>query len=720
MDRRALTSAAILSVALAGAPRAEEVERFDFEPTAVIGVAPLPGLEQPLERVPSNVQVLDAPALDPLGGANLTDALGGRAGGVHLGQTQNNPWQPDVVYRGFTSSFLLGAPQGLSVFQDGVRLNDFLGDAMNWDLVPEGALSSLVVVPGADPVYGRNTLGGAIALGTKSGRTHPGTMIEASYGSFDRASVSASQGSVLGDDGAFDAFLHGDSTREDGFRDFSRSRVARLFARGGWQGGETEAWITFNLARNDLRGNGFAPESLLAEDRSAVYTHPDRFEPALEFVTAHVSRTFGPSFRVDASAHGRWLSIDQRNADADDDAEETEALAGVINEAAIEQRRFGGTLQAVHRGEGGFGENVLAFGLDAEAGRADVALTEQQGVLEPSRTVTATGDVELATDVETDGTALGVYATDTFTPFPWLGLTASVRFDRTTIEIENLLDPAAGGSHRFSRPSPAIGATLRPSEALDLYARYGESFRAPSAIELSCANEDDPCPLPIAFADDPPLDEVKARTVEIGARARHGRALRASLALFRTELDDDVLFVASSRSEGFFRNVDETRRQGVELGLVGTLGPIDGFAQYSWTRATFESRAAFPSALGENVARPGDRIPGIPDHLLKAGFEASLPWSLRFGLDLRTVGRVRLRGDEANERRPLPAYAIVSAHLAHTWRAVTLFARAENLFDAETESFGTFGENVLEDERVERFFAPVAPLGGWFGVRIVL
>jgi iron complex outermembrane recepter protein len=273
-----------------------------------------------------------------------------------------------------------------------------------------------------------------------------------------------------------------------------------------------------------------------------------------------------------------------------------------------------------------------------------------------------------------------------------------------------------------SSSGSSVGITVRRGSRIPHCSVKRTSARpaSPSAIELSCANEDDPCPLPVAFADDPPLDEVRARTVEVGLRARPLRRLRLSLAIFETTLDDDILFVASSRTEGFFQNVDETRRRGLELGLDGSLGGIDAFAHYAYTRATFESSAAFPSAAGENLARAGDRIPGVPDHLFKAGVDVPLPWSLRFGADLQAVGRVRLRGDEANERRPLPAYAIVNARLSYTWRALTLFARAENLFDAEYESFGTFGENVLEDERVERFLSPGAPLGGWFGLRVVL
>ena len=273
------------------------------EEIVIYGSAPLPGIGQPLDRVPTNVQQFGDHDVAELAPLSTTDFLGRRAASVHLEQTQNNPFQPDLLYRGFTSSFLLGTPQGLSIFKDGVRLNEFLGDAMNWDLVPEDSLASIEFLPGANPVYGRNTLGGAIALTTKSGRTDPGSTGELSYGSFERFDAKLSHGGTAGADGAFDFLATGDFQSEDGFRDFSRSHVAHVFLRGGWRDPEGSAvWATYDLARNELRGNGSVPESLLEEDRSAVFTHPDEFQPNLDFVTVHGSTPWVRASRFTARA----------------------------------------------------------------------------------------------------------------------------------------------------------------------------------------------------------------------------------------------------------------------------------------------------------------------------------------------------------------------------------------------------------------------------------
>ena len=85
---------------------------------------------------------------------------------------QGNPFQPDVNYRGYTASPLLGTPQGLSVYMDGVRLNQPFGDVVSWDLIPRLAICHRSpLMPGSNPLFGLNTLGGALAMQTKDGRT---------------------------------------------------------------------------------------------------------------------------------------------------------------------------------------------------------------------------------------------------------------------------------------------------------------------------------------------------------------------------------------------------------------------------------------------------------------------------------------------------------------------------------------------------------------------
>ena len=115
--------------------------------------------------------VSDAQALRASHATNLGEQLSRAAPGVSINETQGNPLQPDISYRGFTASPLLGTPQGLSVYLDGVRINQPFGDVVSWDLIPTSIIRSADLVSGAAPQFGRNSLGGALSVRLNFG--HP-------------------------------------------------------------------------------------------------------------------------------------------------------------------------------------------------------------------------------------------------------------------------------------------------------------------------------------------------------------------------------------------------------------------------------------------------------------------------------------------------------------------------------------------------------------------
>jgi outer membrane receptor protein involved in Fe transport len=193
-----------------------------------VAVAPAPGARIALQKLPSNVQRIDAEALRAQHALSLHDALNARLGSVTINDVQSNPLQPDLQYRGFTASPLLGTPQGISVFQNGVRLNEPFGEVMQWDLIPLFALSDIQLAPGNNPVYGLNTLGGALVMHMKDGWTAPGARIEGSVGSFGRYRTTAEYGKSWEDGWA--AYAGASLFGEQGFRDHSRSSAQNLYA----------------------------------------------------------------------------------------------------------------------------------------------------------------------------------------------------------------------------------------------------------------------------------------------------------------------------------------------------------------------------------------------------------------------------------------------------------------------------------------------------------
>ena len=172
MTRRANARAFVAALLFLGTDaRAADNVAAELEAPAVnvVGTTPLPGIGTAIEQVPANVQVIGERELRGQAVPGVAEYLEAGRASFTMNQSQGNPYQPDVNFRGFSASPLLGAPQGLSVYVDGVRVNEAFGDVVNWDLIPRNAISSISVIPGSNPVFGLNTLGGALALYTKTG-----------------------------------------------------------------------------------------------------------------------------------------------------------------------------------------------------------------------------------------------------------------------------------------------------------------------------------------------------------------------------------------------------------------------------------------------------------------------------------------------------------------------------------------------------------------------
>jgi outer membrane receptor protein involved in Fe transport len=704
-------------------PHAQTTAPAALPEIKVHGVTPLTSIPLPQEDIPANVQVATGKEYVASGALNLTDFLSRDLAGISLTQVQNNPFQPDVLYRGFTSSFLLGTSPGLSVFVDGVRVNEPLADQVNWDLIPPDAIERIELIPGSNPVYGRNTLGGAVVMQTKRGLTNPGTTAEVWGGSFGRLRSLLQTGGTAG---PLDYFLSGNWFTEDGFRDFSRSDVWQLFGKVGYVSGPHDLAFSWAYVKNRLTGNGPLPESRLRRDRSAVYTHPDRFKPDLWFLNGEYRREFAPGLMLSANIYGRLLAVDQFNRDVDEDVQ-----------ARTQQYGWGGTAQLTYQRELFDLPLTATLGIDYAGASLDHVIGEREragngGQEEDAGGLTGQdgeGDDRFAveTDVHAETHGGGAFLTATLEPVERLTITVAGRFDTTALTLTDRQPGEDGndasGSHRFQRFNPSIGATYSLTPHLRLYASYSESYRAPTAIELTCANPEAPCPIPTAIVDDPPLDPVKGKTWETGIRWSLLPSVHATLAFFRTDLEDDILFRNEPRSRvlGFFQNVAATRRQGIEFLLRGVWRGGQWFANYTLTDATFETDAElFTFANEARVAfvRRGDSLPLVPNHRLNGGVELALTprWRLRF--DGAYVGAQRLRGDEANERKRLDPYFVANAHVTYRYNNVEVFLRAENVFNADYETYGAFFENTLDGTGIERFLGPGAPLGAFGGVRV--
>jgi len=740
----------------AAATEAGSVTTLDH--VTVVGVSALPGADLSADRLAGNIQSATSDDFQRSHALDVTDYLTRSMGSVFSNDAQGNPLQRDLQVRGFVASPLLGLSQGISVYQDGVRLNEPFGDTVNWALIPDNAIASISLIPGSNPLFGQNTLGGALALTTKNGFTHTGIAGEISYGSAERVTADASLGAIQNNTAYFIAATH---SQEDGWRNYSPTRATQVFADARQRYDVGELSVSLTYADTDLIGNGPAPESLLAMDRRAIFTRPDRTQNTLWLLSLGGTWNTSDTTKFVARAYQRHSDIVTLNGD-DSDFEECDLLPGIVcqpdedDEAALDQDGNaipsgptvdGATLnrsntQQVGRGLAlqwintaplfGHG-NHFVVGAGTDHSEAEFVSNTELGALDFTRQAIGSGafvedaEVELNTRANNDS----VFVSNTIS-LARTSIAIAGRYYRQKIELRDQLGTELNGSHRFSRFNPSLGIVAQLPNAVSLYASYAQASRAPSPVELTCANPDDPCRLPNAFLSDPPLRQVVAETMEAGARGTWASG-RWHAGVFRTDNRDDIIFISAGAltNQGYFANVDATRRQGIELLFAGKLvvNKLNWLFNYTWLDATFGgdieiASANNPAAVNGVIAvERGDRLPGVPQHLAKLGIDYELGhWSV--GLDANYASSQYVRGDEANLLDPLPGYITVNAQLGYRFAdRLTVAFGIHNVLDREYASFATLGEsddvlgNAIENER---FSTPAAPRSYWLAVRVKL
>ena len=312
---------ACLALAASLPALAQQATPAQLDRVEVISTSPLPGLDLKREQVAAPVQTATGAALERSGALGLADFASRKLGSVHINEVQNNPFQPDVNFRGFTASPLLGTPQGLSVYLDGVRLNQPFGDVVSWDLIPKSAIANLSLVPGSNPLFGLNTLGGALSVQTKDGLTHPGSAVQFQAGSHGRRSAEFEHGGA--NTQGLDWYLTGQWFKEDGWRANSPTDVGQLFAKLGWHSATTRVTLTGSMADTDLYGNGLQDQRLLARDYTSIYTKPDQTRNQAGLLNLSLSHDLSNTLTLTGNAYYRKIR--------------TSTLNGDINEGALDQ-----------------------------------------------------------------------------------------------------------------------------------------------------------------------------------------------------------------------------------------------------------------------------------------------------------------------------------------------------------------------------------------------
>ncbi|HEY0342940.1 MAG TPA: TonB-dependent receptor, partial [Steroidobacteraceae bacterium] len=740
---------------------------------------PLPGLLIDKDQIPGNIQSATQKDLKASHALGIGDFMDSQLQGVSINDYSGNPFQMDVNYRGFTASPQIGTPEGLSVFFDGIRVNEPFGDIVNWDLLPLNALERFDLFPGSNPLFGLNTLGGAISLRTRSGFTSPGVEGNVLGGSWRRWQVQAAAG---GNNGVLGGFLAVNYFDEDGWRVNSPSKVRQVFGRADWRGRYGVLTASTLLADNDLIGNGLIPLELYDQHPDSIFSSPDQSKNKLAQFALSGALDVTDNWNITAQGYHRRSDRDGLNGDiyegfddmdntydyvvdsskpigqqiiARNGAYQTNGVGGITNgpgvvagtpiglltSTSLNQKTDGGALQSNWNLE----RHKFMVGASIDRSHAAYDMSQRLGLIDASHRVyldpndidpqyyAAYHDVP-GNDFHGTETTKSVYFNETWSVLQNVHLTAAGRYNKTNVSSDLYVRTDSDPLHEirtqsqilnqeltqqthtresfdYSSFNPEVGLNWLPVPALNLYGNLSRGARVPSVVELGCAFDATPvditigslpasaprslvgpgCTLPTTLSGDPYLPQIRSTSGELGARGNLGEKWSWDLSFYRTNLKNDIYFVGVGDGKSYFDTIGDTRRQGLEFGVDGSVGPVDLKASYSFTDATFESTfytvsphnstADFdqnsqavgnapelngsqsipsPTATANNGRGtyhqiridPGARLPGVPEHNFNATVTYHATRALQFDLNMIASSYSFVRGNENNLHQP--------------------------------------------------------------------
>ena len=688
------------------------------------------------DKVPASVNVVDSREIARTDSFNITNALEQRVPFIGINEVAGNPFQPDIQFRGFVASPVAGTPQGLAVYQNGVRINEAFGDTVNWDLIPTTAVRSIDVVTN-NPAFGLNALGGAVVVQMKDGFSYQGAEINTMGGSFGRVQSSAQWGKQVDNFAVYGAL---EGLRDNGFRNFSQSDIRRFYGDVGYRNDVSEFHLNMGLASNKFGAAATVPVELLQNYWGATYTTPQTSANKVGYfnLTGKVEAT--PTWTIEGAANLRVFK--QKTQDGNPTATEPcEADAGLLcfNDDDVPANGLNGTqlanpfapgavlgqndrtttksttagmqLQATNTDQlfghdnrftvgGSFTSSVTNFTASAELGTiAPNYVVSGSGIfLGQSGDPISIGPVQLRTVNQ----YTGIYALDTFDVTSAFSITAGGRFNNAQIKLEDQIGSELNGYHVYDRFNPMIGGTYKLTPELTAYAGYSEANRAPTPLELGCADPARPCIVAAFLVSDPPLKQVVSHTIEAGLRGTKELnigTLSWKIGGFRATNNDDILAIPSPELQGFgyFQNVGSTRRQGFEAEVNIKSSALQVYASYAFVDARFldalqvGSASPFADDDGNIQILPGNQVPAVPRHRIKAGFDYAITDAFKVGADATFVSSQYFVGDESNQAPKLASYAVANVHASYQInKTFQIYGRVDNIFDHRYSTFGTF------------------------------
>ncbi|HZZ63004.1 MAG TPA: TonB-dependent receptor [Roseiarcus sp.] len=702
----------------------------------VVAPTPLPGSDVDRDKIPATTYVLDPRDISWSGVPALTDAITREIPSTRVEDVDGNPFQPNLIYRGFIASPVAGTPQGLAVYVNGARFNDPFGDTVNWDLIPAVAIQS-VTVESSNPLFGLNALGGSVNVQLKNGFTFQGGDSSTYAGSYGRLGSSLEYGRQVDD---FAIYGAGEYIHDNGFQPTGESQVERGFLDLGWREPASELHLDITGANNWLGNPGASPVQALQANLGNIFTAPNTVYNQYFGLNLHGTYAIDSKTSIQGVAYVQ--NLDQRipNGTTVDvspcndgsgllcngDGSYVTGAGGApipdfanggpysgLSTQTLNARSYGASLQLTNTNDLAGRPNHLVVGASFDGSDSAFSGTTTIGGFDPiSRFFIGPGFVQVQPDegvnpvkVQDINQYYGIFGQDIFTLLPKLDLTLAGRYNYAQIDLSDQFGGPVNGNNTFAHFNPMVGLTYRVTPWLQLYGSYAVTNRAPTPQELSCSSAANPCSLLNFFVGDPPLQQVVADTFEFGARGTFGKSGDGlwswNADIYHAAINNDLVYETMTYNPNlaYYVNAGKTLRQGLEFNLHYDTPALHAILGYAYTDATFQSPLLLGSdnnpmadANGDIQVVPGDRIPGIPLNRITGQVDYNVTDKWIVGASASYQSSFYRYGDEANLTPPVSGYFLANLHMSYqVTNQIKIFALVNNLFDTRYYTYGTFG-----------------------------
>jgi iron complex outermembrane receptor protein len=266
-----------------------------------------------------------------------------------------------------------------------------------------------------------------------------------------------------------------------------------------------------------------------------------------------------------------------------------------------------------------------------------------------------------------------------------------IRNDHLRMEIEDQLQAGGidnSGKRTYDETHVSLGYSYQLDERWSVFGQYATSFEAPTFTEF--AN-------PQGSGFRPGLDPQTSRSLEIGLRGLF-YDLQFEASLFTVRVEDEIIVDDNSGAppadeRTFYRNADETRRNGLELG--GRWRPA------IMPRLQLSGALTYMDAYFDDDSN--NTLPGLPDWTAYIDARYQFQDGYFAGLSTQHIGE--RYADDANAVK-VASQTVTNLRLGRTFSTsqydTQLTIGIENLFDEEHL------DNLRINARNSRYYEPGA------------